>query len=220
MTYRRMTWAAAAVTAALAGVALLALGRFPAGVALPTHWDAAGRPDRFAGAATALFLPVLLSAGLSALFLVLPRLEPLQPRLARSTAVLTTAWAGLLALMALVEALIAGPAFGLHVPATWVVAASGALMIAIGNVLPKSRPGFFVGIRTPWAILDEDNWIATHRLGAWTFIAGGAMLMVAGLAPLPIAARQPLAVAAAVVAAVPPIVWSWWLWRRGAGAPA
>ncbi|WP_375390697.1 SdpI family protein [uncultured Sphingomonas sp.] len=213
MTYRHMTWAAGAVCAGLALVALVALQRYPAGAQLPTHWNAAGEADGFADAATALFLPVLLTLGLSALFVALPRLEPLQERLERSRALLVTAWAGLLGMMAVTEAMIAGPAFGLRPPATLVLAAGGVLLIAIGNMLPKSRPGFFVGIRTPWAILDEDNWVATHRLGAWTFIAGGLLMVAAGVLPLAAPTRQALVIAAIVIAALPPMIYSFFHWR-------
>ena len=214
MTYRRMTIASVIVAATLAIVAALALQRLPVGTQLPTHWNAAGEADRFADAGTALFTPVFLAIGLSAIFAVLPRLEPLQDRLDRSRSLLTTAWAGLLAIMAVIETMVAAPAFGLHPPATLVLVAVGLLLIAVGNMLPKSRPGFFVGIRTPWAIMDEDNWVATHRLGAWTFIAGGALIVAAGLLPLTAATRQALVIAALVIATVPPVLYSFWHWRR------
>lgn len=214
MTQRRMAIAAGAVALALAMLAFLAWQRLPAGTQLPTHWNAAGEADRFADAGTALFLPVLLTVGLSALFLALPRLEPLQRRLERSAALLHTAWAALLAFLALMEVVVAAPAFGLHLPATTMLAALGVLLIVIGNMLPKSRPGFFVGIRTPWAILDEDNWIATHRLGAWTMIAGGLLTVVAALLPVRAETRMALVIAAMVIAVVPPVAYSFLHWRR------
>lgn len=218
MTYRRMTFVSVGVTIALAAVAAIAAQRLPAGTQLPTHWNAAGAADRYADASSALFMPVFLTIGLSSVFALLPRLEPLQERLDRSRALLVTAWAGLLAIMAVVEFMVAAPAFGLHPPATLMLAAVGVLLIAIGNMLPKSRPGFFVGIRTPWAILDEDNWVATHRLGAWTFIAGGALMVAAGLLPLAAAARQALVIAALVIATVPPVLYSFLHWQRRARA--
>ena len=217
MTYKRMTWASGAVALMLAAVAALALRRLPPGTTLPTHWNAAGEVDRTADAATAVFLPVVLTLGVSALFVVLPRLEPLQHRLQRSAGLLVTAWAALLGLMTVIEAMVAGPALGLHPSATLVLAASGVLLIVIGNALPKSRPGFFVGIRTPWSIIDADNWVATHRLGAWTFIAGGAVIVAAALLPVTAGMRGVLVSAAIVGAALPPVVWSWWLWQRGGG---
>lgn len=214
MTYRRMTFASVATAIVLAAVAALALQRLPAGTQLPTHWNAAGEADRYTDASTALFTPVFLTIGLSAIFAMLPRLEPLQDRLDRSRSLLTTAWAGLLAIMVVGEVMVAAPAFGLHPPATLVLVAVGVLLIAVGNMLPKSRPGFFVGIRTPWAILDADNWVATHRLGAWTFIAGGVVMVAAGLLPLAPALRQALVIGALVIATVPPVLYSFWHWRR------
>ena len=59
MTYRRMTWAAGAVAAGLVLVALLALRRLPAGAQLPTHWNAAGVPGRFAATFRPLYLFLL-----------------------------------------------------------------------------------------------------------------------------------------------------------------
>lgn len=214
MTFRRMTLASAATAAALALVAGLALQRLPAGTQLPTHWNAAGEADGFAEASTALFVPVFLVIGLSSVFALVPQLEPLQERLERSRALLFAAWGGLLAMMAVVELMVAAPAFGLHVSGTLALAAVGALFMVIGNMLPKSRPGFFVGIRTPWAIMDEDNWIATHRLGAWTFIAGGALMVAAGLLPMAAPTRQALMIAALAIAVVPPIAFSFIHWRR------
>lgn len=218
MSYRRMIVASGVVAAGLAVVAGVALGRLPAGTQLPTHWNAAGEGDHLADASTALFMPVVLTVGLSLLFAVLPRIEPMQHRLDRSASLLTTAWAGLLGLMAAIEATLAGPAFGLHPPATLVLAALGAMLIAVGNMLPKSRPGFFVGIRTPWTIMDEDNWIATHRLGAWTMMTGGALIVVAGVLPFAARVREMLVIAALAIAVVPPLVYSYLHWRRTAAA--
>lgn len=214
MSYRRMIWASAVVAAGMAGVAAVALGRLPAGTQLPTHWNAAGEGDRLADASTALFMPVLLTIALAAVFAAVPRLEPVQHRLDRSAPLLTTAWGALLGVMAVVEALVAAPAWGLHLPGTLGMAAAGLMLIAVGNQLPKSRPGFFVGIRTPWAIMDQDNWIATHRLGAWTFMTGGALIVGAAVLPLPAQVRTALVIAALVVATVPPVLYSFLHWRR------
>lgn len=214
MTYRRMLAASAVVAGAMAALAALALHRLPAGARLPTHWNLAGTADRWSGAPFALFLPVaLVPASALLLGIVLPRIEPMQHRLERSATLLTTVWAGLLGMLALVELSIAGPSLGLAFPAKLPLFAIGLLMILVGNALPKSRPGFFVGIRTPWTLLDEDNRIATHRLGAWTTMAGGVLIVAVALLPLAPPLRATMAAVALLGAAVPPVLWSWWLWR-------
>ena len=203
-----------AVICLLAVIAIVALTRLPAGSRLPVHWNAAGEADRFADAGYALFIPVVLSAGLSALFAILPRIEPLQDRMSGSAALLDACWTGLLALMLLVQLTVAAPAFGLVLPSTLILAGLGILLIAIGNALPKSRPGFFVGIRTPWALIDTDNWIATHRLGSRTTMAAGAIVVAVAVFPIGSQARAVAVWLALAVMVVPPIVYSWWLWRR------
>lgn len=214
MTYRRITLGSMAVVAGMALVATLAVQRLPAGTQLPVHWNAAGQADGFAAAPHALFMPVVIAGVVNVLLAILPRIEPMQHRLERSAPLYRTAWAGVLAMMALVEGVIAAPAFGLWLPATLPLAAGGVVLIVIGNMLPKSRPGFFVGIRTPWTLTDPDNWVATHRFGARTMILGGAMMIGAALLPIEPAMRQALTLSGIAVAILPPIVFSWWFWHR------
>ncbi len=213
MSYRGMTIASAATVLALAGVAGIALSRLPTGTQLPMHWNAAGEADRFADAGTALFMPVALTVVVSLSMLAVPRIEPLQDRMAGSAPLLKAAWGGLLAMMALVEAMVAAPAFGIVLPPTMSLVGAGLLLAVIGNALPKSRPGFFVGIRTPWTLTDPENWIATHRLGARTMVAGGAMLVAGALLPIAPGTRAVLTMAAIGLAVIPPVAYSWWHWR-------
>lgn len=214
MRYRDLMIVSALTAAALAIVAAIALGRFPPGTQIPTHWGADGLPDRVAKASTALFMPVALTVGLSLFMAALPSLEPLQDKLEQSAPLYRTAWAGLLGMMALSEALIAAPAFGLALPATTMLAGFGAFLVAIGNVLPKSRPGFFVGIRTPWAIVDPDNWIATHRYASRIMMAAGLALIVLATLPMQGETRAAFFRAILLVTVATPILYSFLYWRR------
>lgn len=209
-----ISWVTVAVLAAIATIALALL---PEGQQIPVHWNIAGEADRHGDPAFALFAPVVLCAVLSLVFAVLPRLEPLQNRMEGSAALYRAGWIGILGIMTLVELLVAAPAFGWSIPITLPLVGVGLLLIYVGNVLPKSRPGFFVGIRTPWALLDTDNWIATHRFGAWTTMAGGLALLLAGLLPLAPEVRGALVIGALLVSTLPPVFYSWLLWHRRTG---
>jgi uncharacterized membrane protein len=90
----------------------------------------------------------------------------------------------------------------------------GFLLIAIGNALPKSRPGFFIGIRTPWSLIDEDNWVATHRVGSRTMIAAGATIALGAALPLSPTAHYLVFWAAVATAVLPPVLYSYLHWRR------
>lgn len=214
MRYRGMMAASAVVAAAMAVVAVVAAQRLPAGTQLATHWGPDGAADRFADAATALARPVVVTLGLSLLMAALPSIEPLQDRLNQSAPLYRTAWSGLLAIMLFVELVIAAPAFGVVPPPATMLVAVGVLLMVIGNALPKSRPGFFVGIRTPWTLTDPDNWVATHRLASRLMIAAGVVVVALAVAPIAGATRVPLIVASVLAAALVPVGYSFLYWRR------
>ncbi len=54
----------------------------------------------------------------------------------------------------------------------------GALLIVLGNYMPKIKPNYFIGIRTPWTLESEAVWNKTHRLGGKVFIAMGMLSML------------------------------------------
>lgn len=203
-----------ALAVLMAVIGALALARLPAGARLVTHWAADGTPNGWMPAGRALFVAPLLVAVLGGLFAILPGIEPLQDRMEQSAPVLRVGWISLLMLMTLAFMQVAGPVFGLALPVSLMGIGVGAMLIALGNVLPKSRPGFFVGIRTPWTLTDSENWIATHRLGARTFMLAGLVVMLGSGLPVPVALRGGLMVGAALLAALVPAVYSWWFWHR------
>ena len=208
------------VAGLLALFGVYAASLLPADARLPVHWNAAGEPDRFEPALSALLFAPALLVGISLLFAVVPRLEPLQDRLEGSAAALRTSWIAMIALLALLQFFTAAPAFGIDPPRQWVLMMVGALFLVIGNVLPKTRPGFFVGIRTPWTIIDTDTWIATHRLGAKCFIAAGAMMLLAGMIGVEGNAQVGVVIASVTLGAIVPAAYSWWHWQSKRGGEA
>ena len=209
-----------ALSAAMLLFALATSAHLPADAVLPIHWNAAGQPDGFALALWALLIPPAVFLALSALFAITPRLEPLQDKLDGSAPVLQASWVGMALLALIVQLMIGLPAYGIVLPINMLMLGLGLVLFIIGNALPKSRPGFFVGIRTPWAIADTDNWIATHRLGGKLFTLAGAVIIVASIVPLPPIALSIIVPTAAVIAGLVPFAYSWWLWSNTKRRPA
>lgn len=212
--YRTQIVLSALTIALIAAIAALALSRLPPGTKLPTHWGADGNADRFADAATALFMPAVLAAATALPMAVLPLIEPLQDRMEASAPLYRTAWVALLGMALFVELMVAAPAFGIAVSGAAPLVAMGALLIVLGNALPKSRPGFFVGIRTPWTLTDNGNWVATHRLGGRLFVLGGAVVAILALVPLAVPIRHAGMIAVLAVIVVVPVAYSWAYWHR------
>ncbi|MCD9022350.1 SdpI family protein [Cohnella silvisoli] len=94
-----------------------------------------------------------------------------------------------------------------------VVGGIGLLWMIIGNRMGQVRSNFFVGIKTPWALSDENNWRLTHRLAArlW-FIAGLLMFASAWFVPSPWTVGVLLT--CALASSLIPTVYSYILSRR------
>ena len=201
------------LAAAMAGFGAWVAARVASGTELAVHWNAAGEADGFQPALPALLWPAGLSLVVGLLMAAIPRLEPLQDRLDASAPVLRAKWIGMMGLMIYVQVMIAAPVLGWRVGPDLLLAGVGLLLVMVGNALPKSRPGFFVGIRTPWTLTDTDNWIATHRLGGKLMMAAGAAMVVAAFVPLAAQWRLWAMLAPVIAASLVPVVYSWWLWR-------
>ncbi len=60
------------------------------------------------------------------------------------------------------------------------VPAMGIFFCLMGNLMLNVKPNYFVGIRLPWTLENEDNWRKTHRLAGKLWFAGGLIAAIIG----------------------------------------
>ena len=177
---------------------------------VPTHWDARGHVNGYMPKPYGVFaLPFIM--------LVLHGFLELLPRLARSVPrssfgrVYDLVHSITLAFLLFVTMITLRAAAGEKVPMVQALGvALGLLLIVIGNLLGKVRRNFFLGIRTPWTLANDEVWLRTHRLGGKTFVIGGAVVIV-GVA---LGANIGLCSVVALLAALIPAVYSYLVHRR------
>ena len=88
----------------------------------------------------------------------------------------------------------------------------GVGMMAVGNVMPRTRPNWVAGLRTKRTLADPDVWRRTHR---WF----GALLMLAGVAVVVASfVAAPLAVVVALVGALVAAIVATVVGARGSGS--
>lgn len=87
----------------------------------------------------------------------------------------------------------------------------GLLFVLLGNYMGKIRQNYFVGIKLPWTLSNEEVWNRTHRVGGWCFVLAG-ILMVLG-AYLKIVMGW-LFVVAMVICLIVPIVYSYIIYKK------
>jgi len=90
----------------------------------------------------------------------------------------------------------------------------GLLWMVIGNRLGQLRSNFFMGIRTPWTLTDDNNWRMTHRFGAKVWFATGLIMFALCWFALPGWWLAIVLVACTFVSAGLPVLYSYLLFAR------
>jgi len=215
MTRKIVAAASALVVATMLGTSLLVAASLPGDVQLPIHWGLNGEADGFAGKWTALLLPAAITAALSLIFYALPALEPRREGLERSQGLYLWGWVAILLMGGAIQLATVSLALGWPLDAgRMILAATGAMLVLIGNQLGKSRSMYLIGMRTPWTLASEDVWIRTHRLAGKLMVAGGLLILGAALLDLPPAGLTAVFVTVIALSAGVPFVYSYLLWRR------
>lgn len=184
---------------------------------LPMQFSLDGEVNRL-GSKPEFLLLCAAGPALTALLAFLPRIDPHREnyrKFARGYRVLRLAFA-LFYLLAACSVPVAAlfPGVFRQVPVSrLMLAALGLLFCVIGNFMPKFRHNYFCGIKSPWALADEENWRRTHRFAGPLWFWGG--LGVAALSLfLPQAAMFAASFAVFLALALVPFVYSYILYKK------
>jgi len=180
---------------------------------VPYHWGLSGEPQtmpRDQAFWTLMIMP-LVTLGFTGLAALLPWLSPRNFSVEPFRATFGYAMALLALLFLYLHGVIVAAQVGwVEDLPRWLVGGILAAMALLGNVLGKVRRNFWLGVRTPWTLANDQVWTKTHRLAAWLFVGGcllGLILLLAGLHPL-------IAISPFAVAAIVPVFYSLWLYKR------
>ncbi len=196
-------------------ISLVAFDQLPDRI--PTHWNLRGEVDDWSGRTFGAFgLPALMIVIWGLLYWV-PSIDPRRENYSKFRSTYDIVVVAIIALMLFVHATVIGTSLGYDIPVSIVIPLLvGGLLVLIGNLLPRARPNWFFGIRTPWTLSNDRVWERTHRIGGRVMVLAGLLIAVTAFAPgLWMGIVIPIA---AVGAAVIPIVYSYLVWRGERGA--
>lgn len=97
-----------------------------------------------------------------------------------------------------------------------VSAMCGILFMMLGNMMPKFRQNFFIGFRTPWALMNEQVWNKTHRLGGRMMFAAGLVGFAGAFFPSD-RVKMILLLAPLMAAVIIPYIMSYVWFRKASG---
>lgn len=64
-----------------------------------------------------------------------------------------------------------------------IIVAMGILFVFIGNLMPKLKQNYFMGIRTPWTLANGQVWYDTHRFCGKVWFIAGILICICGFLP-------------------------------------
>lgn len=179
---------------------------------MPSHWNAAGEVDGYMSKVWGVFLLPLITASLTLMLLVIPSIDPLKANIETFRRSYNVFIVGFVVFMLFVYGLTLAAALGWQFNMNYLLLpVMGVLLIGVGQLVKRAKRNYFIGIRTPWTLNSEQNWDATHTLGARMFTAAGIVTIFSAFL-----GEEGIWVmlAAVLVAAFVPILYSYLLWRR------
>lgn len=204
-------WLAPLLIVATLAFSLATYGRLPDRV--PLHWSMAGGVDRYGSRAEAAFVLPGLMILLWMLMRFIPRIDPRRANYAKFADTYDLIVNSLVTLFAVMQVALIGTALGWPVAMDHVIPALiGLQFIILGNALPRARPNWWFGIRTPWTLSNDRVWTRTHRVGGYLLAGAGVVLLVA--ATLPRAWTFALGITAVAAASLGSLIYSYFAWKQ------
>lgn len=179
---------------------------------IPLHYGLDGKADRWGGKETLLWLVPVVSLIAYLVLLLIPFIDP-KKRIGGmggkyfSFRLLVQAILTAVLLLFLVSLYQQEVAF-----TDYLFPLLALVFLLVGNYLQAIKPNYFIGIRTPWALNDDDNWLRTHRFASRCLVLGGLVLLLVSLLGGP--ALRPFFLPVLLIILLIPVGYSYLLYRK------
>ncbi|WP_002145175.1 SdpI family protein [Bacillus cereus] len=147
------------------------------------HWGTEG-VNGFSSKFNAMLLLLGIMIFTYVLLTITPKIDPKKKNYDKFSRSYTIMNYSVLVVLFLVNMLVIGVGLGYDIPMNstpYILV--GLLFIVIGNYLPQCKPNYFVGIKTPWTLSNEEVWRKTHRFSGKVFVVLGVIMILSVFAP-------------------------------------
>jgi len=148
---------------------------------IPTHWGLNGEVTY--GAKDHAWILACLSPAIAALFFILPKIDPRKRNYDKFRASYNFFCLFMMIFFLAIDLITLSESVnpGKISVGTVVTFGVGLLFIVIGNMMPKFKSNFFMGIKNPWTLSSPEVWNRTHRLGGLIMFLSGILIMISPL---------------------------------------
>jgi uncharacterized membrane protein len=180
---------------------------------VPTHFDIRGTPNGFGPRWVPTVIFPLMILVLWGVMRGLPKIDPRRANYAKMQDTYDLVVNLTLTMVTALHLLVLAGTMGTHVPFVRLIpAVVGVSFIAIGNLLPRAKPNWWFGIRTPWTLSNDRVWERTHRVGGYVMATIGVLAIVSAFFASEIALITFVVVAGAMTLGL--IAYSYFAWKQ------
>lgn len=175
---------------------------------VPIHWNAQGEIDGYAGRISLLLIPFALPVLTYIIFSFIPKLDP-KGKIGLMGTKYHNLKLFLVAMMSLLALFIIHSSKKASIGnMNYIFSGLGILFIILGNFMKTIKPNYFLGIRTPWTLENEQVWKETHELAGKLWFIGGLLITILTLL-LPKEYGFNLFISITILLALVPIIYSY-----------
>ena len=178
---------------------------------LPTHWNFQGQIDGYSPKFPFAFLLPCLMLLMVVAFCIFPQIDPQKNKYRLFQREWHLIQVGLVSFFLLLHIVTLAAATNPAIRVDTIVPIGiGLLYIFMGNYFGKIRQNWFLGIRTPWTLSNQQVWNKTHRFAGYTFVLSGFLILLLSLLTAPSILFLVILLAGAFL----PVLYSYLVYRR------
>lgn len=193
------------------GLWLFNFGELPKEI--PTHWGVNGEINDYSSKLTAFLELHVVMFFLYLLLNITPKIDPRKNNYKYFSKSYYQVTISLLILFFFINTSILFYGLGYNFPiGKLVFLFIGFIFMVLGNYLSQIRSNFFIGIRTPWTLSNENVWKKTHRFSGKLFFFAGLCMVL--LYFFPISLGKYIIIPLIVIIVILPILYSYIQFRK------
>jgi uncharacterized membrane protein len=188
---------------------------------VPTHFGIDGKPNGYSDKTRLMWIlgfVALVSGGSYLLIRHLPKIDPKRTAAMSSGKLRNIALAVVALMTAIMISIMYSAIHGIFSFNRILNPLLGIFFTIIGNLMYNIKPNYFVGVRIPWTLENEDNWRATHRVAGVLWVIGGLLITIFTLF-LPAQTGEYFLIGTAAILALVPIIYSFNYFRTHRANP-
>ena len=144
---------------------------------IATHFDFGGNPNGWTDKSNLIYLFGALGIGTYLIMLFIPAFDP-KKKIEQMGEKYYSLRLLMTFFMTVLSVYILYTGNGNKINPGLIIGFMGLFFAILGNYLQTVKPNYFIGIRTPWTLENEQTWKRTHRLGGRMWMTGGLLIVI------------------------------------------